>query len=193
MTAQPQERSGPSETIRCSKCGTPYELGVDAVAVTRGDVWGAGRQTVFLGRLTANRPPMVGKAVPGTPPANAVEIAKTRAVVLEAGKWSCEKCGLGHVNRLDVGTKTGTAPQGQDRSTRVRLLVKSIIAHQLNEDSDMAWPDAELIAELGADELDVSEIGEMLEEEYGGELPFQKAAAIQRVRTVIEYIRSRGA
>jgi acyl carrier protein len=135
----------------------------------------------------------VGKAVPGTPPANAVEIAKTRTVVLEAGKWCCEKCGLGHVNRLDARTKTGTAPQDQDRSTRVRLLVKSIIAHQLNEDTDMVWPDAELIAELGADELDVSEIGEMLEEEYGGELPFQKAAAIQRVRTVIEYIRSRGA
>jgi acyl carrier protein len=66
-------------------------------------------------------------------------------------------------------------------------LVK-IVVEQLDVDALKVVPEARFIDDLGADSLDLVEMIMALEEEFGIEIPDDKAEGIVSVRDALEYI-----
>ena len=66
--------------------------------------------------------------------------------------------------------------------------VKSIVAEQLGLEKDKVGNDASFIDDLGADSLDTVELVMALEEEFGTEIPDEKAEGIKTVQQAIDFI-----
>ena len=66
--------------------------------------------------------------------------------------------------------------------------VKDIIVEQLGVNADQVTPEAKFIEDLGADSLDTVELVMALEEEFGIEVPDEKAEKLQSVGDVIKHI-----
>ena len=66
--------------------------------------------------------------------------------------------------------------------------VKNIIVEQLDVSIDKLVPEASFVDDLGADSIDLVEVVMALEEEFGKEIPDEKAEKIQTVQDAINYI-----
>ncbi len=70
----------------------------------------------------------------------------------------------------------------------VQERVKRVIVEQLSLDADQVKPEAQFVNDLGADSLDTVELIMALEEEFGIEIPDEKAEKIKTVGEAIAYI-----
>jgi acyl carrier protein len=68
--------------------------------------------------------------------------------------------------------------------------VKEIIVEQLGVDPTEVVTDASFVNDLGADSLDTVELVMAFEEEFGIEIPDEKAEKIQTVGNAIDYIKT---
>ncbi|MFP6858807.1 MAG: acyl carrier protein [Roseibacillus sp.] len=66
--------------------------------------------------------------------------------------------------------------------------IKEIIVEQLGVNADQVTREAKLIEDLGADSLDAVELVMAIEEEFGIEVPDEKAEKLQAVGDIIDYI-----
>ena len=66
--------------------------------------------------------------------------------------------------------------------------IKEIIVEQLGVNADQVTREAKLIEDLGADSLDAVELVMAIEEEFGIEVPDEKAEKLQVVGDIIDYI-----
>ncbi len=66
--------------------------------------------------------------------------------------------------------------------------VKEIVAKQLGAEDEAITPEATFVEDLGADSLDIVELIMALEEEFGIEIPDDKAEAIKTVQSAVDYI-----
>ncbi|MCP5142354.1 MAG: acyl carrier protein [Chromatiales bacterium] len=66
--------------------------------------------------------------------------------------------------------------------------VKKITAEQLGVDEGDVNMDSSFVDDLGADSLDTVELVMALEEEFGCEIPDDKAESIATVKDAVEYI-----
>jgi len=66
--------------------------------------------------------------------------------------------------------------------------VKDIIVEQLGVNADQVTAEAKFIEDLGADSLDIVELVMALEEEFGSEIPDEKAEKLLTVGDVVKYI-----
>lgn len=66
--------------------------------------------------------------------------------------------------------------------------VKKITAEQLGVDEGDVNMDSSFVDDLGADSLDTVELVIALEEEFGCEIPDDKAESIATVKDAVEYI-----
>ena len=68
--------------------------------------------------------------------------------------------------------------------------VKEIIIQTLGCEEEDVTPEANLFDDLGADSIDVIEIGILIEEEFGVEIPNEEAERLQTINSVIQYIKN---
>ena len=68
--------------------------------------------------------------------------------------------------------------------------LKSIIAEVLNVDPEEITPDSTFTDDLGADSLDVYQIIMGIEEEFGIEIPAEKAEKITTVEEAVELLKN---
>ena len=68
--------------------------------------------------------------------------------------------------------------------------LKTVIAGVLNVDPDEITMESTFQSDLGADSLDVFEIAMGIEEEFGIEIPAEKAEKISTVEEAVELIKS---
>ena len=68
--------------------------------------------------------------------------------------------------------------------------LKTVIAGVLNVDTDEITMESTFQSDLGADSLDVFEIVMGIEEEFGIEIPAEKAEKISTVEEAVELIKS---
>ena len=66
--------------------------------------------------------------------------------------------------------------------------VRDIIAEQLDVDPETITMDTDFLKDLEADSLDAVEIIMALEDEFGIEIPDEKAEEFHEVRGMVEYI-----
>ena len=66
--------------------------------------------------------------------------------------------------------------------------VKDILAEQLRLDPDRITADAEIIADLGADSLDVLQLLMTIEDEYGVKIPDEELENFRTVVDIVEYV-----
>jgi acyl carrier protein len=66
--------------------------------------------------------------------------------------------------------------------------VQAIVAEQLGVEPDKVVPDAEFVADLNADSLDLVELIMSLEEEFGIEISDEEAEKIVKVSDAMEFI-----
>ena len=66
--------------------------------------------------------------------------------------------------------------------------VKGIVVDQLGVSADQVTPEAKFIEDLGADSLDQVELIMALEEEFGADIPDEKAEQLTTVQDAIKYI-----
>lgn len=66
--------------------------------------------------------------------------------------------------------------------------VKDILAEQLRLDPDKITPDAEIIADLGADSLDVLQLLMTIEDEYGIKIPDEELEGFHTVGDIVDYV-----
>ncbi len=66
--------------------------------------------------------------------------------------------------------------------------VKDILAEQLRIDPERITEDAEIIADLGADSLDVLQLLMTIEDEYGVKIPDEELENFRTVGDVVEYV-----
>lgn len=66
--------------------------------------------------------------------------------------------------------------------------VKELLANQLNVDEEKITMDSNVIADLGADSLDLFEILIALEDEFNVSVPEDKVNDIKTVGQLVEYI-----
>jgi len=69
--------------------------------------------------------------------------------------------------------------------------VKDIIVEQLGVNAEQVTPAARFIEDLGADSLDTVELVMAFEEEFGAEIPDEKAEKLLTVGDVINYIKEK--
>ena len=67
--------------------------------------------------------------------------------------------------------------------------VKEILVAQLNVKPEQVTPNAKIVEDLGADSLDTVELVMALEEEFGFEIPDEKAEELKTVGQVINYLK----
>ena len=70
--------------------------------------------------------------------------------------------------------------------------MREIIAEQLNCDGETIGLDTSFKDDLGADSLDLFELGMALEEEYGLEIPAEELSDVETVGDIIEYLKNKG-
>ena len=70
----------------------------------------------------------------------------------------------------------------------VEQRVREIVAEQLERDVNEVTNTASFIDDLGADSLDIVEMGMKMEGEFGIEIPDEEAEKIKTVNDVIKYI-----
>ncbi|MCB1736772.1 MAG: acyl carrier protein [Gammaproteobacteria bacterium] len=70
--------------------------------------------------------------------------------------------------------------------------VKKITAEQLGVDEGEVTMDSSFVDDLGADSLDTVELVMALEEEFGCEIPDDKAEGITTVKNAVDYIKANG-
>jgi len=68
--------------------------------------------------------------------------------------------------------------------------VKGIIIGTLGCDEEDVTLDTNLFDDLGADSIDVIEIGILIEEEFGVEISNEEAEHLQTINSVIQYLKS---
>lgn len=92
--------------------------------------------------------------------------------------------------------------QGSQRTTRTRDAIRrevqtvsvnferlqAIVAEQLGVETEKIVPDAEFVADLNADSLDLVELIMSLEEEFGIEISDEDAERIVKVSDAMEFI-----
>lgn len=66
--------------------------------------------------------------------------------------------------------------------------VRNIVVEQLGVSEDEVTLEANFVDDLGADSLDTVELVMALEEEFGAEIPDEKAETITTVKAAIDYI-----
>ena len=66
--------------------------------------------------------------------------------------------------------------------------VKAIVVDQLSQDADNVTPKSTFVDDLGADSLDIVELIMRFEDEFGIEIPDEKAEKIKTVSDVVKYI-----
>ena len=66
--------------------------------------------------------------------------------------------------------------------------VKEILIAQLDVKPEQITPQARIVEDLGADSLDTIELVMAFEEEYGIEIPDEKAERLRTVGDVIKYL-----
>ena len=66
--------------------------------------------------------------------------------------------------------------------------VKAIVVDQLSQDADNVTPNSTFVDDLGADSLDIVELIMRFEDEFGIEIPDEKAEKIKTVSDVVKYI-----
>lgn len=69
--------------------------------------------------------------------------------------------------------------------------VKDIIVEQLGVNAEQVTPEARFIEDLGADSLDTVELVMAFEEEFGSEIPDEKAEKLLTVKDVTNYIKEK--
>jgi acyl carrier protein len=67
--------------------------------------------------------------------------------------------------------------------------VRTIVVEQLGVSEDEVTLSANFVDDLGADSLDTVELVMALEEEFGAEIPDEKAETITTVQAAIDYIK----
>lgn len=67
--------------------------------------------------------------------------------------------------------------------------VRKVVLEQLEVSADQVTPEASFIDDLGADSLDTVELVMALEEEFGLEIPDDKAEDIVKVKDAVQYIK----
>lgn len=72
--------------------------------------------------------------------------------------------------------------------SEIEQKVRSIVAKQLNVQEDTINPQSSFVDDLGADSLDVVELVMAFEEEFGVDIPDDKAENIKTVGSAIQYI-----
>lgn len=72
--------------------------------------------------------------------------------------------------------------------SNVQERVKNIIVEQLGVEADQVKPEAQFVNDLGADSLDTVELIMALEDEFGIDIPDEKAEKIKTVGEAISYI-----
>ena len=70
----------------------------------------------------------------------------------------------------------------------IKNRIVEIIANQLGIDQDDVTAEASVIDDLGADSLDVVELGMALEEEFDLEIPDEEAEKITKVQNIFDYM-----
>ena len=71
--------------------------------------------------------------------------------------------------------------------------LQGIVAEQLGVEPEKIVPDAEFVADLNADSLDLVELIMSLEEEFGTEISDEDAEKIRTVQDAVDYIDERSA
>ena len=66
--------------------------------------------------------------------------------------------------------------------------VKKIVVDQLQQDEENVTPNSTFVDDLGADSLDIVELIMRFEDEFGIEIPDEKAEKIKTVSDVVKYI-----
>ena len=66
--------------------------------------------------------------------------------------------------------------------------IRDIIAEQLDVDKESITADTNLMRDLEADSLDAVEIIMAIEDEFGIEIPDEKAEDFQEVQSIVDYI-----
>ena len=68
--------------------------------------------------------------------------------------------------------------------------VRGIVADQLGVDAEEVKEDSTFVDDLGADSLDIVELIMRFEDEFGVEIPDEKAEKIKTVNDIVKYIDS---
>ena len=68
--------------------------------------------------------------------------------------------------------------------------VKGIVADQLGVEAEEIKEDSTFVDDLGADSLDIVELIMRFEDEFGVEIPDEKAEKIKTVNDIVKYIDS---
>ena len=68
--------------------------------------------------------------------------------------------------------------------------VRGIVADQLGVDAEEVKEDSTFVDDLGADSLDIVELIMRFEDEFGVEIPDEKAEKIKTVSDIVHYIDS---
>ena len=68
--------------------------------------------------------------------------------------------------------------------------VREIVADQLGVEADEVKEDSTFVDDLGADSLDIVELIMRFEDEFGVEIPDEKAEKIKTVSDIVHYIDS---
>ena len=66
--------------------------------------------------------------------------------------------------------------------------VRTIVADQLGVEADEVKEDSTFVDDLGADSLDIVELIMRFEDEFGVEIPDEKAEKIKTVNDIVKYI-----
>lgn len=66
--------------------------------------------------------------------------------------------------------------------------IQEMLAEQLSVDADKVTPEASIIDDLGADSLDVVEMLMELENEFGVNVPDEKAQELKTVGDIVKFI-----
>jgi len=77
----------------------------------------------------------------------------------------------------------------QNSMSTIEERVKKVVLEQLEVSADQVTPEASFIDDLGADSLDTVELVMALEEEFGIEIPDDKAESIAQVKDAVQYIK----
>ena len=71
--------------------------------------------------------------------------------------------------------------------------VRTIVADQLGVEAEEVKEDSTFVDDLGADSLDIVELIMRFEDEFGVEIPDEKAEKIKTVKDIVQYIDNSGA